>query len=940
MFLKSDQHETNLCTNERQIGPDSQAAGRFVAIASGVVASGIGLCGLVGWALGHRILVQPFASLPALHYVSAAELFVVGTTFVLYALRWRRMAMALSLITVALSTVVLVALFFGRGFDLFSRGFAALGFLVELIPAARVAPNTGLCLFLAGSALVAASWARGRGRSFLVSTFGALVFALGAIAIIGYLTGVTTLFGWVGFYGMSVHSAAAFVFVGLGLQAVAADSHQLNGSFLTEKWLFIPAFAAVEVATISLAMATVIQDRAAIEKHIEAHALALQVGISEKFDADLESINLMAKRWSGSSLEDERRWEIDASGYLREIPGLISMAWIDQDLIAKWIVPVSARAIGLNRYVGIEPLRLRTIEAARLSGQVQLTPMVDLFIGGPGVLVFSPIFRDGQPNGFINAAYRPANLFSITAPKALGRDFSFVAFEGDRTIARNLADDAATQGEWGQEIEVGRPWTTWRVQIWPTASFLAGEKGSLPAQILFGGTIFGLLFVSLILISQRAYRRRLVIERTSEALAKTVEEVSEARREADAANIAKSMFLSSMSHEIRTPLGAIIGYADLGQYLEIIERNAQDVLTLINGILDLAKIEAGKFSCHKAPTPLGEVIYDVLTTLRQTASTKGLDLSGRFESRVPAVIETDRLRLRQLLLNLVGNAIKFTAKGSVTVEVRLIPGASGALIEVTVTDTGCGIAAEHQGVLFEAFNQADATIASRFGGTGLGLSLSRNLARALGGDVVLRQSEVGKGSVFVATIDPGRLTADEMVPPGEIGASEYPQKVDNQRIPPTNLRGMRILVVDDGQDMRLLLRTLLRLFGAQVDEAKNGREGITRALAAPYDVILMDVQMPILDGEEALRELRSTGYEKPIVAVTANVMRGERERYLALGFSDHLSKPVTQESLLNAIQRYAPGKLDQSTEADPLKADSARATNWSEKCSSDASDLH
>ena len=390
-------------------------------------------------------------------------------------------------------------------------------------------------------------------------------------------------------------------------------------------------------------------------------------------------------------------------------------------------------------------------------------------------------------------------------------------------------------------------------------------------------------------------------------------ELKKAKEAAEVASETKSAFLANMSHEIRTPLGAILGFSELimtqemssserVNSFEVIKRNGRLLSNIINDILDLSKVEAGKLEMDKVDVPFTEVLTEIGTLLNLEAVEKGIKLTVTSEGMLPSFIRTDPLRLRQILLNIIGNAIKFTSRGSVDVKVKLVAGPdSGAKLAFIIQDTGEGISPEQAAKLFAPFTQADPSTTRRFGGTGLGLILSKKLATNLGGDVVLSQSTPGEGSTFVVTIDPGET---EKVLFRSSDSSSPPQIIKMPIIERPDLGQMKVLVVDDSSDNQALIKKLLRLAGATVETADNGREGMEKALRGNYNLILMDLQMPEMDGYEATKALRDRGYKKPIIALTAHAMKEERRRCLQNGFNDHLTKPIDRDSLLHALAHY------------------------------------
>ncbi|MBX7166310.1 MAG: response regulator [Pirellulales bacterium] len=387
---------------------------------------------------------------------------------------------------------------------------------------------------------------------------------------------------------------------------------------------------------------------------------------------------------------------------------------------------------------------------------------------------------------------------------------------------------------------------------------------------------------------------------------------------AETATRAKSEFLANMSHEIRTPMTAILGYSEVlleepgaepgtprGDALLTIRRNGEYLIELINDILDLSKIEAGHLEVERIRCAPLELAQDVIKLMQVRADAKGLSLSLAFEGTLPASIESDPTRVRQILINLVANAIKFTEHGTVCLTARCIPDESGLghQLQFDVRDSGIGMTSVQLSRLFRPFSQADSSTTRKFGGTGLGLSISKRLAEMLGGDISV-ESTYGEGSRFrlqLALHDSSKVT---WVNPLE--AREETTRGAAPAVQPAVQIEARILLAEDGLGNQRLITHVLRKAGATVEVAENGLVACEKALAArdagvPFDVILMDMQMPVLDGYDATRKLRDSGYLGPIVALTAHAMSSARDTCISAGCDDYCAKPIDRPQLLRTI---------------------------------------
>jgi signal transduction histidine kinase/ActR/RegA family two-component response regulator len=631
-------------------------------------------------------------------------------------------------------------------------------------------------------------------------------------------------------------------------------------------------------------------------------AIAASTTVHETASAELNKRLSRAADQSAIALSNEFKTIIDAAGSLAA-NDLIVNSIADSETRTKYIPilfgslripgPSGAR-ISLTDYRGrtvasngvqIAKVRMKPSQIASM-----ITTSVTFSVSSAGMIVAVPIIYGKQPEGLILVEYDPDSLTEIIKVPVGGHEIVLRNGTGDLLYASTLDLADGNSDRWITRTESIPSFSSLRLTIGEPrdAAFAAVDR---QGQFLL--VAIAISFIAVIAgIGATAY---LVRTPMMNALSQVKE-----------ANKTKSLFLASMSHEIRTPLNGVLGMASLlndetltaeqRERVETIQSSGETLLSLLNDILDLSKIEAGHLDLEIIDFNLPKILDEVRGLWEPQVLAKGLEFECICDGQSLSAVRTDPTRIKQIIFNFISNALKFTESGQISIRISQKSAANG-LIETRfeVHDTGIGIDTQKQQFLFETFKQADNSITRKYGGTGLGLAISKNLAEAMGGRIGM-DSTAGSGSCFwFTTVSP--VGKPEDANDETLGHTDAAEGGD---------RKLRILIAEDNKVNQAVIRAMIERADHRADAVGNGLEAVSAVMRAPYDLILMDVQMPEMDGITAtkrIREIDSADARIPIIALTANAMKGDRELYLESGMDDYVSKPIDPKALFSAIRR-------------------------------------
>lgn len=630
------------------------------------------------------------------------------------------------------------------------------------------------------------------------------------------------------------------------------------------------------------------------EKDKEASLLELE----NQIDTIESFVTILVEEYNKNTY-DQLRFQNEVKRFVADHPVVDRVAFVSPQYKERWKIS-SLNSPSLLDIPFLSRELFMALEQARSSEETLYSDPFNTLNGDHAVAVVVPVFLEDEFRGFLYASLSLGRLLTSALPRWIKDEYavSLANAKGYPLAKMQSTSKVDTRMQVRGVLKIGN--TDFQLILQRYDDGIDWQLILLSALGL--GVVIG-VSVSVVELARDNARKHVIAQ-----------ELARAKDLAEQASQEKSMFLATMSHELRTPLGAVIGYADLLQgadrggpdaqrFVEALSANAKNLLHLVNDILDLAKIESGSLVIVNETVDLAGFLQEIFVAMEPLSKTKGLQLKLDYQMPLPTSVITDPKRLGQILFNLLSNALKFTAEGAVIVTIAAQQAADGesADLKLLVRDTGIGMNPEQQARIFQSFAQADHSIARKYGGTGLGLALSRKIAEQLGGTLTLKHSEVNVGSEFILQLKvgiPAQRLWFETVP-------SMPAKTDAS--PPTQkLAGCRMLLVEDYRDNQIILSHLFQHEGAQVTIAATGAEAISFIVEQKqaFDCVIMDIQLPDGNGYEITQVLRQSGCAIPILALTAHALKHERELALTAGCNEYLTKPIDFDFLIATVLRF------------------------------------
>lgn len=861
-----------------------------VQLSAGVAAILLGLIVIVGWQTGSPVLTQVRPGLPAMQYVNALAFVIAGVGLLSAGSGRDDLAGISGLLIGAIGLLSLAqdALGLDPRIDFL---FGVTTYLASgAATPARMPSNAALCFALTGTGLFLRR-AGGAGRTSMLTSFvGATTAALGLVAVLGYATELAMSYGWGRLTSMALHTALGFVFVGGGLAARGwRDSPTVSAARL-------PALVGVASLTVSVAVwhALAAHDRQRTFQLIRTQAAYVRAAIATPLESEARAVERMALRLGGAS-PAHAVWAEDAARHLHDFAGTYVLERIDFTSGTHWSVPH-----GFRPSPELSERRAQAVRAARDGGTTALSHAVRLQEGSHGFVMAAPIVRSRAAAGAVVAVVNFDRLIERALEGQEQVGYEIALFDGVRQVHGRDRPGAEAEA-WITEVDLGVRNTSLRLRLWPTPTRLAQLEGRLPSLMLVGGLLLSAVLTSMTFFAGTSRRRERQLRGVAQELRASEQRYRKARDAALESDRLKSEFVANVSHELRTPMNGILGLTELlletdltpeqREHAATVRECGETLLVLLNDILDLSKVAAGRLEIQSVPFEPRRLVQQTADLFAERARRKGVDLVCLVHHDVPDTVVGDPGRVRQVLTNLLGNAVKFTDAGEIVVRVSNAGSSeAGLVLRVEVSDTGIGIAPEAGAQIFQPFVQADGSITRKYGGTGLGLVISKQLAELMGGQMGMT-SEVGRGSTFWFTV---------LATP--VAAQPAPSATRD------GLAGLRLLVVDDSTAGRRRLREVLETWRMRVTEASSGEEALNLLHAAaergePVDAVLVNLRQPgtsVFDVANVVQQADIAPRPR-LILMSGRGQPGDGRRAQNLGAAAYLTQPITQSDLFDCL---------------------------------------
>ncbi len=885
----------------------------ILQLISGFIAAIIGSTVIFAWHFGKLTLAQGFSDTGVMAYNAAFCFLLGGLVLILQSTRLRRTGLFICFLVFLISIITVTEYALGLDFGIDNL---LMPFYAENIKSysGRMALNSAICFVLTSIAL-AVYFIRSKRYIVVSASSGAMIFDFGAVALIGYSLDVPAAHTWGNFSQMATATAVGLMIIGFGIAASSWNKDTRKFSRLP-RWITVMGVFWSLTITLSLYLAFTTQEKKSADVALNGASAQIQDLVQDEIEERVTALTEMRERWKSQNGTPRPQWEDDATRLTQDFSGFQAIEWVDPSFHVRWIAPIVGNEAAINMNLAAEPKRREALEISRQSRTVSVTRVVDLVQGGRGILIYQPLYTAEKFDGFIIGVVRLEDFLLNILPQNVKDAYTITIYDENQEV---FTTGIPEEKDLFSEQTIVLPNASLKIRVNPKKQTAEQLKSSVPETTLkiglIGSLLMGLVFY-LLQKSRREMRRNSLANRRLLRSINTRKVLEDKLVKANASALEsvrlKSAFLANMSHEIRTPLNGVVGSADLlidtdlsneqREYAETIQNSSELLVAIVNDILDLSKIEANKMAFETIDFNLSKVVSSVISLFEPMTKYKGFLLEACFEENTAIDLRGDPRRLKQILINLIGNAVKFTEYGKVTLQVGTVSDdGEKTQIIFTVRDTGIGIADDVKENLFQPFTQADSSTTRKYGGTGLGLTISQKLVELMGGKIVV-ESELGKGSSFGFTIIFKKQSAEKIQPSAQTSKNLY---VNSSSLAKRNFllpkNALRVLIVEDNLTNQIVTKRQVERLGFRTEIAADGKKAVELVKKEVFQFILMDCQMPVMDGYEATGEIRrfeaKVGRRTPIVALTASAMSDDTQKCLDAGMDAYLSKPTQREEL-------------------------------------------